>query len=122
MDGALPGAFPSTHRGLIMKSPVRGKKKIKEGERVAVRLTLRQKSLLTQQPLSDRSWINRLNLATVKRDSIVVRCSLCELDLLLDDLSAAANHQKSRQLQKDLDALCEWIETVKNSYEEVEPS
>lgn len=39
----------------------------------------------------------------------------------LDDISAASNQVRSRRLQEELDILYERLETVTQSYEEVEP-
>jgi hypothetical protein len=47
-----------------------------------------------------------------------VRSSLCDLHLLLDDISAASNQVRSRKLQEELDLLYERLEMVTQSYEE----
>jgi hypothetical protein len=96
-------------------------KKITYGESVPVRLTLRERALITEHLFcSDPTTLGRIKVALVEGDSIVARFSLSELDLLLGDIAAVANHTKSRKLCQELDAFYNQIEAVMDSYEEVE--
>lgn len=96
-------------------------KKITYGESVPVRFSLRERALIIDHLFcSDPATLDRLKLALVEGDSIVARFSLSELDLLLGDIAAVANHTKLRKLCQELDALYDRIEAVMNSYEEVE--
>lgn len=97
------------------------RKKIKDGEPVQVKLTRREGGLLKEHLLSDPSLIDRLNLAPLEGGSLEVLCSLCDLHLLLDDISAVSNQVRSPRLQEELDILYERLEMVTQSYEEVEP-
>lgn len=98
------------------------RKKIPYGESVPIRLTLRERALITEHLFcSDPATLDRLKLSLVEGDSIVVRLSLSDLDLLLGDIAAAANHTKSRKLCQELDILYDQIEEVMDSYEESEP-
>lgn len=98
------------------------RKKIPYGESVLVRLTLREQALIPEHLFcSDPAILDRLKLALVEGASIIVRLALSDLDLLLSDIAAEANHTKSRKLCRELDTLYDRIERVMNSYEEIEP-
>lgn len=98
------------------------RKKIPYGESVPVRLTLRERALITEHLFcSDPAILDRLKLALVEGASIIVRLSLSDLNLLLSDIAAEANHTNNRKLCRELDTLYDRIEKVMESYEESEP-
>ena len=96
------------------------RERIKYGDSVPVRMSPRERDLITEHLFADPDLTDRLNLALVERDSIVVRYSLDDLDIVLGEIAAVANHTKSKKLRKELDALFDRIQELMESYEEIE--
>ena len=70
-----------------------------------IQFTLDDRDLILNLFTVDPEIQNRFKLATVNGNGIAVHLNAHDLDQLLGEIAALANHEKNRQLQRKLDAL-----------------
>ena len=81
--------------------------KIEPGSAVEVRCTPRERDLVVEHTFAGPNLTDRLNLAGIAGDQLVVRYTLDDLEELIGFVAAAANHADDEALQEELDALYE---------------
>jgi hypothetical protein len=96
--------------------PQRQRIRIKADETVLLELNQRERDLIISHTFADESLTDRLRAVTESGQRPVFHFSLDELDELLGDVAAEANHAKNKVLQEQLDQLCERIEAVLSKY------
>ena len=89
---------------------------VKSGETVPFELNQRERDLIISHTFADESLTNRLRIAPQPWQRPVFHFTLDELDELVGDVAAEANHAKNKVLQEQLDGLCERIEGVLSRY------
>jgi Plasmid pRiA4b ORF-3-like protein len=89
---------------------------IKSGETVPLELNRLERDLIISHTFADESLTNRLRIAQQPGQRPVFHFTLDELDELVGDVAAEANHAKNRALQEQLDQLCHHIESVLSKY------
>ena len=97
------------------------KKHIAVGEKVEVRLSEEDRNLILEHTYVDSDQRALLRVAAVDGDQIVVRLSLDELDDLLGHIAFAANHAKSKRLEKVMERVYDRLRVFEDMYVEVEP-
>jgi len=97
---------------------MKGKKLIRQGERIPVRLSFSERNLLFELTFAEPALIDRLRLSLLDKDEIVAKFSLDELNSLLESISAVANHTADSGLEMDLDRLFDHLIRICNSYVE----
>ena len=93
---------------------------VKSGETVPLELNQRERDLIISHTFADEALTNRLRTAPQPGQRPVFHFTLDELDGLVGDVAAEANHAKNRVLQEQLDQLCERIEGVLSRYTEAD--
>ena len=96
------------------------KKMILPGQEIEIKLSLRERDLIRDHTFADEELTDRLELALMDGDRIVVRYSLDDLDELLGFIAVEANHAKDKKLQKELEALYDRLVEIEESYEQEE--
>ncbi len=89
---------------------------IQPGERIPVRLSLRQRDLILDHAFIDRELQEQLRVAEAAGASIIVRLTLDDLDDLLGCVAAEANHSRDAGLGKRFQRLCDRLRDVEESY------
>ncbi len=97
---------------------MKGKRLIKQGQKIPVRFSLRERDLICEHVFAEPALTDRLKLTLLERDKIVVKYSLDELNGLLESISAKANHTPDAGLEKELDRIFDHIIQICNSYTE----
>jgi Domain of unknown function (DUF6933) len=105
------------------RSSVRGREiareKIAPGQRVAVRLSPRDRVLLLEHVLLlDQGLTEVFERVSLHDGELAVGVSLEELDEMLGCVAAEANHCKSEKLQGELDRFYERLRLVMESYDD----
>jgi hypothetical protein len=70
-----------------------------------IEFTLEDRDLILNLFTVDPEIENRFKLAAVKGNGIAVHLNAYDLDELLGEIAAVANHEKNRKQQRKLDAL-----------------
>jgi hypothetical protein len=96
--------------------PQRQRITVKEDETVPLELNERERDLIISHTFADESLTNRLRVVSQPGQRPVFRFTLDELDELVGDVAAEANHAKNKALQEQLDQLCDRIEAVLSKY------
>jgi hypothetical protein len=89
---------------------------VKSGETVPLELNQHERDLIISHSFADESLTNRLRIAQQPGQRPVFNFTLGQLDELVGDVAAEANHAKNKVLQQQLDQLCERIESVLSKY------
>jgi hypothetical protein len=117
---ATPKPFVKSHRmirTLITPVPPRMQRTpVKSGEIVPLELNQRERDLIISHTFADESLTNRLRIALRPGQRPVFHFTLDELDELVGDVAAEANHVTNKALQEQLDQLCDRIEGVLSRY------
>jgi hypothetical protein len=95
-------------------------KKIKFGEKVPVRLSLRERDLIIDHAFLDPELADSIKIAQIRSGNITAKYSLDDIDLLLGCIAAESNHTKNKKLQKELDDLFDRLHALMGSYIEIE--
>ena len=95
------------------------RKKIKYGEPVPVRLSLRERDLIIEHAFLDPELAERIKIAKIQSGKITAKYSLDDIDILLGCIAAESNHTKSKKLQKELDELFDRLQALMESFEEI---
>ncbi len=96
--------------------PQRQRIPVKPDETVPLELNQRDRDLIISHTFADGSLTDRLRAVTKPGQRPVFHFTLDELDELVDDVAAEANHAKNKILQEQLDQLCDRIESVLSKY------
>lgn len=83
---------------------------------VPLELNRRERDLIISHTFADESLTKRLRVAPQPGQPPVFHFTLDELDELVSDVAAEANHAKNKVLQDQLDQLYERIEAVLSKY------
>lgn len=94
------------------------RRKIKEGEKVAVRFNPRERNLVLDHTLAGPDLTTALRRARLVDGRYVVRYTLGDLDELLGYVAAEANHSTDRKIRKELDALYVRLHREMESYDD----
>lgn len=89
---------------------------IEPDETVPLELNQRERDQNISHTFADESLTDRLRAVTEPGQRPVFHFTLDELDELVGDVAAEANHAKNKVLQEQLDQLCERIEDVLCKY------
>jgi len=89
---------------------------IKADETVPLELNQRERDLIISHTFAHESLTGRLRAVPPSGQRSVFHFTLDELDELVGDVAAEANHAKNKVLQEQLDQLCERIEAVLSKY------
>jgi hypothetical protein len=74
-------------------------------DKVKIKLSSREKNLILELTVVDDALIEQLDTAQPENGFVQVALSYDELDNLLGQIAADANHAKTRYREKDLNAL-----------------
>ena len=94
------------------------RQQIERGSAIEVRFTLRERELVLAHTFAGPSLTARLRLATVTGSQLAVHYTLDDLDELVGDIAAEANHCEDMALQGELDALYERLKDEMRSYDD----
>jgi len=94
------------------------RKKIKEGQKVAVSFGPRDRHLVLDHTLAGPDLTAALRRAQLVDGRHVVRYTLGDLDELLGYVAAEANHATDKKLRKELDALSARLRREMESYDD----
>jgi len=93
-------------------------RRIKPHERVPIRFTARERTLVLDHTFAGGEVIELLEAAREAQGKHVVRYTLDDLDELLGYVAADANHSGSKKLQAELDTLYDRLQTAMQSYDD----
>jgi len=93
------------------------RRKIQAGEKIAVRMTARDRTLLLDHAFSDPEYAERLRPAPSGR-GLVGDYSLDDLEDILGYIAAEANHTKDKKLRRELDALYDRLSQIQQDYDD----
>jgi len=124
---AAPGSITSTPKRSVKANlltrtfitpitPRRQRIPVKKGETVPLELNERERDLIVSHTFAADSLTDRLQVAPQPGQRPVFHFILNELDRLVGDVAAEANHAKNKVLQEQLDQLCDRIEAVLSKY------
>ena len=96
--------------------------RVQPGERLAVRLTARQRDLILEHTFVGGELESRIRIAEADGSTITARLDLDDLDELLGCVAAEANHSRDSKIKRALDQLLDRLGDVEDRYtdEEVE--
>ena len=94
------------------------RKKIKEGQKVAVRFAPRDRQLVLDHTFAGPDLTGALRRARLVEGRHMVRYTLSDLDELLGYVAAEANHATDKKLRKELDALYARLRREMESYDD----
>jgi len=78
---------------------------------------LKERDLIVNLTSIDLETQKQFSLTILKKDGIVVEMNAYDLDLLLGDIAAVANHTKDQKLKKKLDTLFDRVsDTLESEY------
>ena len=95
------------------------RKKIKNGEQVPVKLSLRERDLVIDHAFLDPELADSIKIAQIRSGKITAKYSLDDIDLLLGCIAAESNHTKNKKLKKELDELFDRLHALMESYNEI---
>lgn len=93
-------------------------KKIEYDERVPIRFTTPERSLVIDHTFADPHITGPLEAARPDDDTITTTYTLDDIDELLGYIAAEANHTKDKKLRKELYRLYQRLRTVMESYDD----
>ena len=91
------------------------KKQIAAGEKVALKLSGRDRELITEHTFAGDDLTDRLRIVPKPGQPPVYRFTLADLDELAGYVAAEANHAKSKKLERELDRLYARIAAILKS-------
>jgi hypothetical protein len=92
------------------------KRLIKQGEKIPVRLKLRERDLIRESTFRYPKLTERLRLSLLDEDSIVAKYSLEEINILLEFVTAEATHTEDISLQGELVKLSDHLMDICKSF------
>jgi len=103
---------------LVLNGPPKKRTKIAEGQKVPVKLSARDRALIIEYADLDPDLTGPLEKVPPEAGVINVGYTLYDLDEMLGYVAAAANHCKSKKLEKELDGLYGRVKDVMESYDD----
>jgi hypothetical protein len=103
---------------LVLNGPPKKRTKIAEGQKVPVKLSARDRELIIEYADLDPDLTGPLEKVPPEAGVINVGYTLYDLDEMLGYIAAAANHCKSKKLEKELDGLYGRVKDVMESYDD----
>lgn len=94
------------------------RRKIGEGEKVAIGFKARERQLVLDHTLAGPDLTTALRRAQLVEGKHVVRYTLGDLDELLGFVAAEANHSTDKKLRKELDAFYARLRREMESYDD----
>jgi len=89
---------------------------------IPVRLHVKERDLILNETFAGPDLTTKLETAKPVSNAIVVYYGIAELDDLIGYIAAEANHTPSRNIGERLDALCDSLEDLLDSYMDLEDS
>jgi hypothetical protein len=93
------------------------RRKIQPDEKITVRMTTRDRSLLLEQTFADPEYAKRLRPASGGK-GLVGEYTLDDLEDMLGYIAAEANHTEDKKLQRALDSLYDRLLRTQRSYDD----
>jgi len=103
---------------LVLNGPPKKRTKIAEGQKVPVKLSARDRELIVEYADLDPDLTGPLEKVPPEAGAINVGYTLYDLDEMLGYIAAAANHCKSKKLERELDGLYGRVKDVMESYDD----
>lgn len=89
---------------------------IKQGEKIPVKLKLRERDLIRESTFRYPKLTDRLKLSLLEEDTIIARYSLEEINILLEFVTAEATHTGDQALQVELNRLSDHLVDICRSF------
>jgi hypothetical protein len=89
---------------------------IRQGEKIPVRLKLRERDLIRESTFRYPKLTERLRLSLLDEDHIIAKYSLEELNILLEFVTAEATHTDDKLLQGELLKLGDHLIDISTSF------
>ena len=93
------------------------RRKIQADEKVTVRMTMRDRELLTEYSLGDPEYAERLHPAETGK-GLLGEYTLDDLEDMLGYVAAEANHTDDKKLRRELDALFDRLLRIQRSFDD----
>ncbi|MBN1221832.1 MAG: hypothetical protein JXB23_01195 [Candidatus Aminicenantes bacterium] len=93
---------------------------MRDTDLIPVRLHVEERDLILNETLAGPDLTAKLETAKSVSDAIVVYYSTEELDGLIGYIAAEANHNPRKKIRERLDALCDSLEDLLDSYMDLE--
>jgi hypothetical protein len=94
------------------------RKKIKQGQKVEVNFSPRERVLVLEHTLTGPELTTTLRRAQLQSGQYAVRYTLDDLEELLGFVAAEANHSRDKKLRKELDVLYARVRREMESYDD----
>lgn len=91
------------------------RKKIPYGTKLPVKLTIRERDLIRDEPFCDLDFAK---VAVVDGKGIRIDMSLDDIEEVQGYVAAEANHTKNKKLQRELDRLFDKLQVYLDSYDD----
>jgi hypothetical protein len=92
--------------------------KLGPNDKVPVELTADQRDLILNHTFVGPEITEPLRMALVEGEKIVAHYTLSEIDELMGQVGAEANHSQNRKLVRELDRLYDYLSTFEDRYED----
>lgn len=92
------------------------KRLIKQGEKIPIRLKLRERHLICESTFRYPKLTERLKISLLDDDHIIARYSLEEINILLEFVTAEATHTDDMSLQAELMKLGDHLIDICKSF------
>ena len=103
---------------LVLNGPPKKRTKIDEGQIVPVKLSPRDRELITEHTMAGPDITTPLENVPPEAGVLKFGYTLDDLDELLGYVAAEANHCKSKKLQKELDGLHDRLKDLMESFDD----
>jgi len=85
-------------------------------DEIIIKLTPHERDLLLEDSFIDPVLIQRLKIAEVKGNHLIVKYSPQELEELIGYIAAEANHTDNKNIEKSLDRLCDKLSDILDDF------
>ena len=72
---------------------------------IALKLTVQERDLITQQHMIDSELLEKLQIAEIQGNNLIVKLSFEYLEDLVDFVAAEANHAEDKRMEARFDKL-----------------
>mgnify|MGYP006278236353 CR=1 FL=1 len=93
------------------------RRKIQPGEKVTVRMTVRDRELLLDHTFVDSEYPERLRPSPSGK-GLIGEYTVDDLEDILGHIAAEANHTEDRKMRKQLDALFDKLLRIQRSFDD----
>jgi len=83
---------------------------------IEISFTLDERDLIINHTFVDSEITDRLKIAEIKNNKIVVKLDLDEIDDLAGFVAAESNHTENKKIQKKLDRLYDKLSEIEDNY------